>query len=99
LGFFLRILICIVIFGLAQFAYVARHNALTEKRLLIPILEQKLQKIIEENERLSFEKESFENPIHLLELLQRPQYKHLKHPQLNDIIIIKENKNETALAR
>ncbi len=94
MGFFLRILICIVIFGLAQFAYVVRHNALTEKRLLIPILEQKLQKLIEENERLTYEKESFENPIHMLELLQKPQFKHLKHPRLDEIIVIKEKKDE-----
>jgi len=85
---FFRILICIFIFSVMLYAYVESRNHLTEVRLRIPILERELRALQEENIRLQYEIERFESPIHLMELSRMPEFGHLRHPQLNEIVII-----------
>ena len=58
------------------------------------MLAKKAKSLREENLRLRFEIEKFENPINLMELSRKPQYSHLKHPYLTDIITIKVPKEE-----
>ena len=55
----------------------------------VPKLERKLKAIQEENTRLEFAIEKFENPINLMELSRKPEYSHLKHPIISDIIHLK----------
>ncbi len=98
--FLVRLFCCIFILGISLFAYVSKHNVLTEKRILVPKLAKELQKQEEENVRIQFAIEKFENPIHLMELARKPEFSHLKHPSVNDIIIIeKEKKVDEAKAR
>jgi len=92
--FFVRLLLCVFIFGSALYAYINCHNRLTELRIRTPILAKKAKSLREENLRLRFEIEKFENPINLMELSRKPQYSHLKHPYLTDIITIKVPKEE-----
>ena len=44
----------------------------------------------EENQRLKYEIEQFESPIHLMELARKPEFSHLKYPTLNEIVILEE---------
>lgn len=84
----IRVFSCIVGAGLLLYAYIDRQNELTELRLQLPHLAKQVKGIQEENNRLYYEIDRFESPIHLLELSGKPEFGHLKHPYLRDIIII-----------
>lgn len=60
----------------------------------VPILSKELQAIEEENVRLLFAVEKFENPLHLMELARKPEFSHLKHPLVTEIIIVDIAKQE-----
>ena len=85
---FIRILLCIAIVGILLFAYINKQNTITELRLEIPNAAKELQAVQQENTHLQFEIDQFENPQHLMELAGRPEFMHLKHPLLNEIITI-----------
>jgi hypothetical protein len=93
MGFLVRLFCCIFILGVSLFAYVSKHNVLTERRMRVPILAKELQAVEEENVRLSFAIEKFEDPLHLMELARKPEFSHLKHPVWSDIVIV-EGQNE-----
>jgi hypothetical protein len=86
--FLIRLILCVAIVGVALYAYVEENNRLTELRIKVPLLTKKLKDLQEENTRLQFEIEKFENPLNLMELARKPQYGHLKHPYTSDIIRI-----------
>jgi cell division protein FtsB len=87
---FLRLLFCIFCVGLTLYLSINKQNELTELRLQIPQLSKEVKAIQEENIRLQYEVDRFESPIHLMELARKPEFSHLKHPFLKDIIIIQE---------
>lgn len=61
---------------------------LTERRMRVPILAKELQAIDEENVRLRFAIEKFENPLNLMEIARKPEFSHLKHPLISEIIVV-----------
>ena len=87
--FLVRLLVCVAILGIALYSYIDKHNHLTELRIKVPLLTKKLTTLQEENTRLQFEIEKFENPLNLMELSRKPQYGYLKHPLISDIIHVK----------
>lgn len=91
---FYQILVCISALGLFLYAYVEKQNQLTALRLQIPKLEKEVRTLEEENVQLMYEIEQFESPIHLMELSRNPEFGHLKHPLLKDIVILSGEKNE-----
>lgn len=88
MGFLVRLFCCIFILGITLFAYVSKHNVLTERRMRVPMLAKELQALDEENVRLRFAIEKFENPLHLMELARKPEFSHLKHPMSTEIITV-----------
>ena len=84
--FLVRLILCVAILGIALYSYIDKHNHLTELRIKVPLLAKKLKTIQDENTRLQFEMEKFENPLNLMELSRKPQYGYLKHPLTSDII-------------
>jgi len=93
-GIFTRVFLCILTLGICLYAYINKQNQITELRLHIPTLSQELQVIQQKNTRLQFEIDQFENPLHLMELARCPQFSHLKHPLVNEIITIHVLKEE-----
>lgn len=87
-GTIIRLFFCIAIAGLTLFAYIEKQNSLTELRLAIPALAKEVNAIQEENTRLTYEIERFENPIVLMELMRQPEFSHLKYPYLNEEIFL-----------
>lgn len=88
-----RVFICIVVAGVSLFAYIDKQNELTELRLMIPSLTKEVKSIQEENIRLKYEIERFESPIHLMELMRKPEYSHLKYPYLSEEIFLPKAKS------
>ncbi len=89
-GILSRVLLCIMILGCFFYAYISKQNSITALRLEIPQLSSEVEEIHQENSRLRFEIDQFENPVHLMELSRKPEYRHLKHPLVKDIIEIRE---------
>lgn len=87
-GILLRVLLCVGSLCFFLYAYIEKQNAITELRLEIPHAVQELQIIEQENVRLQYAIDSFENPMHLMELARRPEFSHLKHPRTDDVLIV-----------
>jgi len=89
-GLLLRLGICISVFGLCLYSYLDLQNQLTGLKIRIPTVEKEMALIAEENRRLSYEIGQFQSPSHLIELAHRPEFSHLKHPLLQEIITVPE---------
>ena len=68
------------------FLYVDKQNDLTELQLKIPTLAKKVRTLEEENMRLRYHLEQFENPHHLMQLMALSEYSHLKYPTLPAVL-------------
>lgn len=89
----MRFFICIFAAGIALFAYIDKQNELTELRLAIPALAKNVKSIQEKNNQLKYEIERFESPIHLMELMRKPEFSHLKYPYLKDEVFLQKPKH------
>jgi len=89
-GILIRIVICIFSFGFFLYSYIDKQNKLTELRILIPGLVKEIKTIDEENTRLQYEIDQFENPGHLIELARHSEFSHLKHPFIKDVLTVNE---------
>lgn len=89
---FICLSICIFTAGITLFSYIEKQNELTELRLAIPALNKKVMALREENTRLTYEIERFESPLNLMELMQKPEFTHLKYPYLNQQIFLQRPK-------
>lgn len=88
-GLLVRLLICILFVGALLFQTIRWQNKITALRLEIPKINQQLRAVEGEVSRLRFEIEKFENPAHLLELTQDPQFSHLRYPTGGEVQIVK----------
>ncbi len=90
----IKIFICLTAAGIALYVSVREQNALMELRRSIPPLDKKVRALHEENNRLQYSIDRFENPLHLLELSRLPEYGHLKYPETHDIIVVPKQRSE-----
>lgn len=89
-GLLFRLGICLSVMGLCLYSYLDLQNQLTHLKIRIPVVEKEIYAIAEENRRLSYEIGQFQSPSHLIELARRPEFSHLKHPLLNEILTVPE---------
>lgn len=90
-----KIFIAIFIACLTLYLHINQNNQLTAIQLAIPQLEKEVKKLQKDNERLHYDIERFESPIHLMELLRKPDFSYLKFPHQDDIIILPRPKDPT----
>ncbi len=90
LGILLRIMLCVVAVGTSLFVYIDYLNQVTKVRLAVPDIAKEVKDIQEENNRLRYEIDNFESPLHLMELSLKPEFSHLKHPFSNEILTLPE---------
>jgi hypothetical protein len=90
----IRLGFCFVLCGFCLYSYLEMQNELTELKIKLPDVDQEFRLVREENRRLFFEIDQFQSPSHLIELVRRPEFSHLKHPLLKEILTVPE-----ALAR
>jgi hypothetical protein len=88
LGILLKSLTCVFVLGFCLYVYIDRQNEVTELRLTVPALTEDIRVIQEKNARLQYGIERFESPLRLIELLRKPEFRHLKHPYVSDILEI-----------
>lgn len=80
----------IFVFGFALYTYVEQQNQVTALKLQLPKIAREIKALQEENTRLQFEIDTFENPDNLLKLAAKPQFAHLQHPLSTDVLMVKE---------
>ena len=89
-GLLLRIGICLGIFGVCLYSYLDLQNKMTQIKIELPEKEREIGLLLEEIRRMSYEIDRFESPTHLIELAHRPEFSHLKHPLLREILTVPE---------
>ena len=89
-GFLTRTVACIMFLSIFLYIYINKINDLTEYKLYIPKIEKEILLLQEENKRLEYIIDQFESPMHLMELARSPEYSHLKHPLLKDVLKVRE---------
>jgi hypothetical protein len=82
--------ICLGVFGLCLYSYLNTQNQVTQLKIQLPKVEKEVKLIREENRRLAYELDQFQNPTRLIELAHRPEFSHLKHPLLREILTVPE---------
>lgn len=82
--------VCFAVFGFCLYSYLDEQNSLTKLKMQLPEKEKEIRMIQEEMNRLSYQVDQFENPTHLIELAHLPEYAHLKHPILKEILTVPE---------
>jgi hypothetical protein len=86
----IQIGVCFSVFGFCLYSYLDAQNSLTKLKMALPQKEKEIQLLREEARRLSYQVDQFENPSHLIELAHRPEFSHLKHPVLREILTVPE---------
>lgn len=85
---FIQILVCILVTGISIYLYIDHQNDLTQLKIALPSLAKEVKTLHEENERLQYQIDQFENPLHLIELSRQPEFGHLKYPSSDKIIVL-----------
>jgi hypothetical protein len=89
-GLLFRLGICLCLLAFYLYSYLNLHNQQTQLKIQLPEVEKEIKLIQEENRRLAYEIDQFENPANLIELAHHPEYAHLKHPLLKEILTVPE---------
>lgn len=92
LSFLIRSILCVGILSFFLYLYLDKQNELTTMRIRIPEVAKRLKMLHEENVRLKYEIDQFENPGHLMQLARKNEYRHLKHPLVEEIVVLQEGK-------
>lgn len=86
----LKIGICFSVFGLCLYSYLQEQNHLVKIKMQLPQKEKEIESLREEMRRLSYQLDQMENPNRLIELAHLPEFRHLKHPVLKEILTVPE---------
>ena len=67
-----------------------KQNQLTSLKFEVPLVAKEIEDLKEEIKKIKYEVEMFENPVYLMQLSRNPEYGHLKHPLIEDVLTIPE---------
>ncbi len=79
-GLFLRVSLCIFFLGGCLYSYINMQNEITELKIYLPELTSNLSHVEEENIRLLYQRELFENPQNLMKFTLQNEFAHLQYP-------------------
>ena len=83
-----KILICLFVFGVCLYSYIEKQNDLTLLKIEVPKVAKEIESLKEEIKKIKYEVEMFENPIYLMQLIRQPEFGHLKHPFVEDVLTV-----------
>lgn len=86
----LKILICLFVFGVSLYSYIEKQNELTSLKIAIPKVAKEIEDLRVEIKKINYEVEMFENPAYLMQLIRQPEFAHLKHPIVEDVLTMPE---------
>lgn len=85
----LRLFICVASLAFFLYETMVTQNRITKLRLEIPKIENEISELEEEITRHRYAIEAFENPLSLMELSRKPEYRGLKHPLSSEIGVVR----------
>ena len=85
-----QVAFCLLALGLSLYSFIDQQNDVTELRMQLPTLAKELKTIQEENMRLQYQIDQFENPQHLMDLARQSEFGHLKHPLSKEIVTVEQ---------
>jgi len=83
-----KIIVCIVSFGGFLYSFLEAQNDITRLRMRLPKIAKEVLAIKEDNMRLQYQIDCFENPNNLIKLAKSSQFSHLKHPSIENILVV-----------
>lgn len=89
-GLPIQLAFCLAVFSLCLYSYQSKQNELTHLKIRLPELENEISAIREEALRLQFEIDRAEGPSRLIELAHQPEFRHLKHPLIKEVLTVRE---------
>ena len=89
-GLLLQLGFCLGVFSLCLYSYQSKQNELTHLKIRLPELEKEISAIREEAQRLNYEIDKVESPARLIQLAHQPQFQHLKHPLMKEVLTVQE---------
>lgn len=89
-GLLFQLLFCLGAISLFLYSYQSKQNELTHLKIRLPQLEKEISAIREETQRLKFEIDRSEGPSRLIELAHLPEFSHLKHPLMKEVLTVRE---------
>jgi hypothetical protein len=89
-GLLMRLGVCLGTAGICLYSYLDLQNRQTKLKILLPEKQKQVDLVLEENRRLAYEVDQFESPANLIEMAHRPEFAHLKHPLLKEILTVPE---------
>ena len=72
------------------YSYMEKQNEITSLKFEVPFIAKEIEDLKEEIKKMKYEVEMFENPVYLMQLIRNPEYGHLKHPIIDDVLTIPE---------
>lgn len=87
--------ISLSIVGMALYFYVDQKNELIRLQMEIPVIEKELKGALEENTRLRYRIQQFQDPEKLLELHRQPSYATMKYSSVDQVLILSGGQIET----
>ena len=89
-GLLLKLGFCLGVLSFCLYSYLDKQNELTHLKILLPQLDKEIKLVREENCRLQYEIDRAESPMRLIELAHNPEFSHLKHPLMKEILTVQE---------
>lgn len=90
MSWLVKFVICLLSVAFGVYLYIDAINGVIELRLAIPHLQKDMHAIQAENDRLQYEIDRFESPLHLMELARKPEFSHLKPAYARDVLQVQE---------
>jgi cell division protein FtsL len=84
------IAVCLAVASICLYSYLNLQHQVTEMKIQVPRIEQEIAAIREENLHLHYQLEKIASPLQLIEIAHRPEFSHLKHPLMKDIVTVAE---------
>ncbi len=85
-----RLGMCLSVLSFCVYSYQNKQNSLTHLKICLPQLETEIKEIRKEICQLQYDLDREMNPTKLIELTHRPEFSHLKHPLMREILTIPE---------
>ena len=93
----IRLGFCLCLLTFCLYSYQNKQNELTHLKMVLPELSSEVQAIREENRLLQYEIEKRYSPIRLIELAHHPEFGHLKHPLMKEILTVEQSDSLVAV--
>lgn len=78
--------ICLFCFGLCLYSYIEKQNELTKMKIELPQLAKQMAELSEDIKKIQYDVKKFENPAYLMQLVRQPEFTHLKHPFVEEVL-------------